>query len=279
MRLLAWDTSSKAGAFAALEWDAERSPRLVSEWSLDVGAVHSERLLWSIHQMLEAARWKLSDVDVFAVGVGPGSFTGLRIGLTTARTLAHTLGKPLIGVSSLAALARPVAAWLGETDPTALVVASTDACKGELFALWGGARSVLNCCAMADGDQPGLWGRGVEEQVLSPEALVAALKKRLGGGKKELSWLAVGEGRGRYPDVWKALPKSRQLTPSVPFSDQVQGRYVGILAWEGYQIGLGRDPLSVNPRYLRASDAELKLKAGLLPKGPTRGGVRSGANG
>lgn len=276
MKLLCWDTSSKSGALAALEFDPRSSAphqglRLVSEWTLNVDAQHSDRLLWSVHQLLEASRWKLDEVDLFAVGVGPGSFTGLRIGMTTARTLAHAKNKPLIGISSLAALARPAAAW-GASIPKSkvVVVATTDACKGELFSLYGNARAVTDCVAMNDGDAPGLWKRGVEERVLTPPDLMKALKKRLSETEGS-RWLAVGEGRARYPEAWKLLPTTREIEAPVPFSQQVQGRYVGLLAWEAFQAGIQRPALQVHPRYVRASDAELKLRAGLLPPGPTRG--------
>jgi tRNA threonylcarbamoyl adenosine modification protein YeaZ len=171
-RLIAWDTSSKVGALVALEWDdsgtksTNRLPyRLVSEWTLNIDAAqHSERLLWGIHQMLEACGWKLADIDFFGVGIGPGSFTGLRIGITTARTLAQTLGKPLIGVSSLAALARPVGIHFSDRKERVIVIATSDAAKGELFALVGAARSLSDCVALSDGDFPGLWKRGVENR-------------------------------------------------------------------------------------------------------------------
>lgn len=284
MKLLAWDTSSKTGALAALKWDPSASPagggpRLVSEWSLNVESTHSERLLWGVHQVLESARWRIEDVDVFGVGVGPGSFTGLRIGVTTARTLAHTLGKPLVAVSSLAALARPAALWLASRRDKTILIAATDACKGELFALWGSARSILDCTVTADGDLPGLWKRGVEEQVIRPEELVKAIHRKLGESSKGAStrsssptrWMAIGEGRHRYLQDWKDLPVDGELKAPVPFADQVQGRFIALLAWEAYQAGIARDALKVHPRYLRASDAELKLRAGLLPPGPSRG--------
>jgi len=273
MKLLAWDTSSKTGALAALEWNPGdprgiHGLRLVSEWTLNLDSnQHSERLMWSIDRMLQASGWKLSDIDVYGVGVGPGSFTGLRIGLTTARTLASAMDKPLIGVSSLAALARPTAGWLSREKSSPLLIATTDATKGELFYLAGRARHVRHCVALADGDFAGLWTRGVEEGVLSPEALLPLIQKKLG---KTGHWTALGEGSSRYQDMWNELPQKRRLLSPHPFSNQVQGRSVAILAWEGFQAGLGRDALSVHPRYVRASDAELKLRAGLLPPGPSR---------
>jgi tRNA threonylcarbamoyladenosine biosynthesis protein TsaB len=280
MRLLAWDTSSKSGTVAALEWDAASKEgwagvRLVTELTLNVDAAHSDRLLWGVNQALEAARWRLEEIDVFAAGVGPGSFTGLRIGITTARTLAHTMRKPLIGVSSLAALARPAAQALtagrASSRARAVLVAATDAAKGELFALWGSARSIQDCAAMPEDGEPGLWKRGVEEQVLGPEELMRAIKRKLSEGAGAVGWAVVGEGRHRYPEAWKRLPQAKRLELSLSFSDHVQGRYVGQLAWEAWQAGVAREALSVRPRYLRASDAEIQLKAGRLPAGPTRG--------
>lgn len=270
MRLLAWDTSSKSGAFVALEWNPDSREgwggvRLVSEWALNVDATHSERVLWVIHHLLEAARWKIDEVDLFGVGMGPGSFTGLRIGITTARTLAHSLRKPLIGVSSLAALARPAALWLSNhSKKRAIVVASTDACKGELYALYGAAKSVRDCVAMAEGDFSGLWKRGVVETVLSPEELIRGIKRKQIEQPGKSAWLAVGEGRNRYLDAWKKLDSQHEISAPFLLSHQVQGRYLGLLVWEAYQAGLARKALDVHPRYFRASDAELKLRAGLL---------------
>ena len=280
MRLLAWDTSSKSGALAAVEWDHAHPKgagglRLVSEWTLNIDATHSERLLWAVDELLQSCRWDLASVDCFAVGVGPGSFTGLRIGMTTARTLADAMKKPLIGVSSLAALARPAALWCAEQKERVVLVATTDACKGELFGLFGSARSLKDCVTHAEDDHAGLWKRGVDEGVYAPTDLMKLVKRRLGEGSRAAvqgaRWMAVGEGRRRYESAWAELAADREWVAPIPFGDQVQGRYVAQLAWEAYQAGLAREPLKVYPRYLRAADAELKLKAGLLPKGPTRG--------
>lgn len=281
MKLLAWDTSSKVGALAALEWDERAKAgwsavRLVSEWTLNVDSQHSERLLWGVHETLEASRWKLKDVDVFAVGIGPGSFTGLRIGVTTARTLAHSMKKPLIPVSSLAALARPAAQWLAELKKRTILVAASDASKGDLFSLWGNARSVIDCSVRAEGDLPGHWKRGVEEDVLTPDELIRALKKKMSEGTttekaSATHWAVLGEAANRYPELWKKLPASKRISIPTSFSEHVQGRSVGQLAWESLQTGVMRDALSVHPRYIRAAEAEVKLKKGLLPPGPTRG--------
>lgn len=261
MKLLAWDTSSKVGALVALEWNPDsckswKDVRLVAELALNVELTHSERLLWGIHQVLESARWNIKDIDGFGVGVGPGSFTGLRIGLTTGRTLAHTLNKPLISVSSLAALVSPVAMSVDQRSslPKTVIVGTTDACKGELFALWGDASDIRNFIKSPQ--------ECVREQVLSPKKLVQSIQMKLDEFGPHSHWIAVGEGRKRYLEEWSQLPGERELVLDLPYTDFVQGRYLGLLAWESFQSKMNNDPLSVHPQYLRASDAELKLKNG-----------------
>ncbi len=276
MKLLCWDTSSKAGAVVAMEWN-ETHPsdadwggvRLVSEFALNVDATHSERLLWAIHQVLVSARWNLEDVDAFAVGAGPGSFTGLRIGITTARTLAHSLGKPLISLSSLAALARPVARYFSSGAEKVLVIAATDACKGELFSLWGEASEVQKCAVRGEFAQSALWSGGVREEVLTPDQFLRDLLPSLENSDSSLTWVAVGEGVQRYPHFWSQLPQAQRRVFPLLFSNQVDARELGVMACECLRIQKNWDPLKVFPRYLRASDAELKLKAGLLAPSKT----------
>jgi hypothetical protein len=69
--------------------------------------------------------------------------------------------------------------------------------------------------------------------------------------------------------MWKMLSRELEVSSGLPFSQLLQGRYVGKLVWEAYQAGLARDPMKVHPRYLRASAAEVKMKAGLLRPAPS----------
>ncbi len=270
MKILAWDTSSKAGCVVAVDWSDGDSLgaglsqiRLVAEFALNVEATHSERLLWAIHQVLVSARWTLDDVDGFAVGTGPGSFTGLRIGVTTARTLAHTAGKPLAQFSSLAALARPVARYFSAGSEKVLVIAATDACKGELFALWGEAGEAQRCVVRRNGVDCLLWSPEVCEEVLTPDQLLEKLMPRLDGVDSKVGWAVVGEGVGRYPALWDRLPQNQKRIFPFPCANQVEGRVLGAMAYEAFQLQKTWAALEVYPRYLRASDAELKLRARL----------------
>ncbi len=242
MRFIAWDTSSKTASLVAMNGN-----RIVAQKILSTDLAHSERLLWGIDQILGKSRIRLDDIDYLGVGVGPGSFTGLRIGLTTARTLADALQRPLVGVSSLLALARPVAERLKKKYPEALVIAARDACKGELFAFFADAKSVAD-----KNFQP-------EERTFSPEELIESLLTHLQDQKRK--WIVVGDGRSMYLEAWKKLPQRSEMKLTSLKKNLIQPRYLGELVKEAFELGRAQDALKVFPEYLRVSDAELKLKA------------------
>lgn len=101
MRVLAIDTSTMLGGVAIMD----DLSGLIVEVRLNVKSTYSERLMTTIDYALTKSGYKLSDIDFFAVATGPGSFTGLRIGLSTIKGFAYTTGKPIVSVPTLEALA------------------------------------------------------------------------------------------------------------------------------------------------------------------------------
>ena len=126
MICLAIDVSGRAlsGAIAAQEGD---SLRILGEFCLDTGKNHSLALLPMTEALLRNCHLKLADVDAFAVTVGPGSFTGLRIGLATEKAWCDALNKPAVAVGSLDAMARAI-------DRPGLVCPVFDARRSEVYA-------------------------------------------------------------------------------------------------------------------------------------------------
>jgi len=275
-KILAFDTSSLTGIVVAFEID-DRGSRIVAEWSLSLQTSrHSERLLWTIDTVLQSAGWTLKDLSALAVGVGPGSFTGLRIGITTAGMLAAQMKIPVIPISSLAILARGAAEFLSEAGALdsklkkslekTLILACTDATKGEWFTLMGPLKALNECIVMPEDGIPGVWSKGVSEKTLSPEQVFEEAKQYL---KKNSSarWLAVGQSVERYEDEFKTLPAKRRILLA-PAYDRVRPQVLAKLASEAIQQGFSRDFSTLRPRYLRDSEAEVKLKKGLLKPSP-----------
>ena len=108
MRILGFDTSAKAASVALSE-----NGKLISEFYLDSGFTHSETVLPMAKAVLDAARITPADVDLFAVNCGPGSFTGLRIGIAAVKALGMSLDKPCAAVSTLEALAYNMQSFSG----------------------------------------------------------------------------------------------------------------------------------------------------------------------
>ncbi len=101
MRVLALETSGMAGSLAVLEDDG-----LLTEIELDPTRRTAQTLAPAVRDILQQVGWKPTDVDLVAVTSGPGSFTGLRIGVTTAKTFAYATGAGVLGVNTLAVIAR-----------------------------------------------------------------------------------------------------------------------------------------------------------------------------
>jgi len=122
MRILAVDTSSERGSICISE-----NGEVLGEVRLSTSLQHSERLFGSIEFLFKYLPFQLSDIDLFVAGRGPGSFTGLRVGLAAIEGFASALEKPGAGVSTLEAVA-----WsAGET--ASLIAATIDARRGEIY--------------------------------------------------------------------------------------------------------------------------------------------------
>ncbi|MCL2812837.1 MAG: tRNA (adenosine(37)-N6)-threonylcarbamoyltransferase complex dimerization subunit type 1 TsaB [Clostridia bacterium] len=137
--MLAVDTSGPTVGVALLEGD-----RLLFECSLTHKRTHSVWLMPAIEQALSQTERQIEDIDLFAAVVGPGSFTGVRIGVTTVKSLAQAMGKPCIGVNALEALAA------GTGDFSGAVCPLLDARAGQVYA----AAFEAGCRLLADAALP-----------------------------------------------------------------------------------------------------------------------------
>lgn len=122
MNIFAMDTSTLTATAAVINDD-----KLIGEFTVCNKLTHSQTIMPMADALLKTASLSLEDIDVFAVTVGPGSFTGLRIGMASVKTLAQALEKPIIGVSSLEAIAENFFC----TD--CIVCPITDARRGEVY--------------------------------------------------------------------------------------------------------------------------------------------------
>ena len=122
MKILAIETSGQTFSAAVFE-----NGKVISEIFLDSGRIHSEKLIPSIKKLFKTARWRFEDINKIAVSTGPGSFTGIRVGLTCARVLGQALNVPIAGLNTLELLT------LAAPEISANAVAAVDAGRGEVY--------------------------------------------------------------------------------------------------------------------------------------------------
>jgi len=235
-RILAFDTSSQITSLAIcigervlVEHHSETEP----------GSRHAEVLLPRIQRALAEAALPLADIDVIAVGVGPGSFTGVRVGVATAKGLGFALRKPVVPVVSLDALAHEAA----RSCQQPWVAACLDAFKGELFA----AVYALEA--------------GAASRALAPfHAVPEVVRDELAAVSGEQALLLVGGGVARYPALLTGAPRGWLASEAI-----AAPRASSVAQLARARVASGDIPQleSVAPLYLRASDAQ-------LPKVPLR---------
>lgn len=225
MRILALETSNRVGSIALLEARDGPANVLRQVW-LPLGERTARSLLPSIDALLREFSWRPADLELIATTTGPGSFTGLRIGVVAAKTLAYATGAKLVGVHTLAA----IAAGANAKAPRLWTV--LDAQRQELFVA-----SFVSRRPFVDQPNPMTKILGVDAWLdsLSPGDAVAGAP--------------LAKCRDRIP-AGVAVVDEAQWSPAAGSTGQ--------LAAELFHRGASVDPLALVPQYFRKSAAEEK---------------------
>ncbi|MBN2428980.1 MAG: tRNA (adenosine(37)-N6)-threonylcarbamoyltransferase complex dimerization subunit type 1 TsaB [Deltaproteobacteria bacterium] len=220
---MAIDTATPSSSVAVFHED-----RLEGEVVLNISRHHTETLMGSIEYLLQSLSLDIHDMDFFAAVVGPGSFTGLRVGVATVKGLALAAGRPTVGVSALQMLAMqlpfcrlPVCAML-------------DARKKEVYA------GLFDCA----GEFPQLLH---EEVVRPPERILAEL---------DADTVFIGTGAEVYGELIKEVLGDQALF--VPaFLNCPRASHAAVLALRDFKRGRAIPPEKLIPHYIRPSEAEI----------------------
>jgi tRNA threonylcarbamoyladenosine biosynthesis protein TsaB len=220
MRALAIETSGRAGALAIVE-----GGRIVAEEVFPQGLKHAAELLPRLDGLLRARNWTPGSLEELYVSVGPGSFTGLRIGIALAKTLAMVSGAKIVAVPSTRVLAR------NAPDEARHVLVVLDARRGSIFVAW---------YEKADGD----W---IERE----PAHLDRLSEVLARVPKPIH--VLGEGLSIHN-----LPRDCAVIPTAPETWEPAVAHVARLGMVSARAGDFISADMLLPLYLRASEAEEK---------------------
>lgn len=214
MRVIAIDTSTALGSVACLV-----DGQLRAEVDARVRARHGETVFTLLEQVLAHAGIDKAEIDLIACGLGPGSFTGTRVGLAAAKGLAVALDRPIVGVPTLRALARAA--------PGAKLAPAVDAHKGEVFVGVYERR-----------------GAGLVETLAPIHGTPEDVAPQLPAGV-----VLFGSGARKYADV---------LPPALPpLYDAPRASFVALEAIERFEVEGPDDRGTLEPLYVRGADAKL----------------------
>jgi tRNA threonylcarbamoyladenosine biosynthesis protein TsaB len=240
MRFIVVDTADARGSVALFE---NAGPVTVEAHATNED--YSSWLLPAVQSVLAPVGLSVSQLDGYAVCAGPGSFTGLRVGLTTVKAWAEIYEKPIVAVSRLEALLEPNPGESAIVEPFA--AAYFDARRGQIFAA--------------------LYRRGDSGFTLTGEEAVIAPGDFLQCVNAEAAGYGV---RWRSPDseVMKALPEWSQFAGHQHVIEEVAAPFavrLGSLAYRKFRSGDTTDALSLDANYVRRSDAEVLWKGNKSP--------------
>lgn len=225
MKLLAVETATMMGGVAIMEDD-----RLVAESRLNIRVTHSERLLREIDRALSGASIDISEIDVFGISIGPGSFTGLRVGLSTIKGLVYATGKKMVTAPTLEAMA-----WnLPYSDCD--ICPMLDARRKEVYAAvfrWSSDRLE----------------KIIPEGAFSIDRLLALVERKT---------VFLGEGAIICRDVIMKTLKDRALL-GAPQHMAPSPANVAHICMQKAAKGEYTDALGASPAYHRRSEAEVKF--------------------
>jgi len=232
MHVLAIDTSATAVGAAIADEQG-----LIAQLELVHGRQASETLLPLVNSLLTLSGLSLSALDTLAVTIGPGSFTGLRIGLATVKAWTQALDKPLVAVSTLQALA------YGAQEHGALVCPILNAQRGELYA-----------ALFAEGR------RMLDDTLITPPALAALLLAY------NSPIIFCGEGLAEAAGQLATLLQERMLI-APPQRQAFMAGATALIGRDKYLAGETVDPVLLEPAYLRLAAAEEQQAKGIIQHG------------
>ena len=218
MKILGVDTSTPIGSVGLIDGE-----HFVAEHTLSIVKAHSSRLMPAIDQILKWANLTVHDLDACAVGIGPGSFTGIRIGVGTIKSLCYAFKKPIIGVSTLEAIAYN----LRYTDK--LICPILDARKDEVYgAVFRGGQNLL---------------RKSDDLCVPIELLLSHI---------DADAIFVGDGLRRYaPAVQERFGEDVPLAN--PIFNVPRGASIARIGYDRLLNGQSDDCFSLTPNYVRDS--------------------------
>jgi tRNA threonylcarbamoyladenosine biosynthesis protein TsaB len=231
MLILALDTTTRGGSLALM-----RDGALLEEFAGDPARTHATRLPGDILDCLARHRLAVGEVELYGVAVGPGSFTGLRIGIATVQGLAFANDRPVLGVSALDALVDAGDALApGHAGQDSLRAAWMDAQRGEVYA----------CLYRRRADR---WELVAGPEVARPSDVLAAWAAELAEASVEF----VGDGAVAHAAVLSELRPGRAhlLVPVPPLA-------AAIAAITARRVADAGPPHRIRPLYVRRPDAEL----------------------